>query len=120
MVSNMTALLTSQNGTHLQNWVASEVVILRDGVGRGEAVSELQTKNNKALAVLSPSQQINPFIRSAQQVNTALDEMAATPTHNPEKLDTRCRYQFSRASIDDRLDRHCHILILQVTHAAFI
>ena len=73
--------LTSQNGTHLQNWVASEVVILRDGVGRGEAVKRLQTKTNEALAKLSPSQQINPFIRSAQQVNTALDEIVATPTH---------------------------------------
>ena len=37
--------LTSQNGTHLQNWVASEVVMLRDGVGREEAVTRLQTKN---------------------------------------------------------------------------
>ena len=73
--------LTSQNGTHLQNWVASEVVILRDGVGREEAVTRLQTKTNKALAKLSPSQQINPFIRSAQQVDTALDEIVATPTH---------------------------------------
>ena len=41
--------LTSQNGTHLQNWVASEVVMLRDGVGREEAVTRLQTKTNKAL-----------------------------------------------------------------------
>ena len=73
--------LTSQNGTHLQNWVVSEVVMLRDGVGREEAVTRLQTKTNKALAKLSPSQQINPFIRSAQQVDTALDEIVATPTH---------------------------------------
>ena len=72
--------LTSQNGTHLQNWVASEVVILRDGVGREKAVTRLQTKTNKALAKLSSSQQINPFIRSAQQVDTALDEIVATPT----------------------------------------
>ena len=72
--------LTSQNGTHLQNWVASEVVILRDGVGRKEAVTRLQSKTNKALAKLSPSQQINPFARSSQQVDTALDEIVATPT----------------------------------------
>ncbi|MDC0476472.1 glycosyltransferase family 39 protein [Alphaproteobacteria bacterium] len=72
--------LTSQNGTHLQNWVTSEVVMLRDGVRREEAVKLLQTKTNKALAALSPSQQINPFVRSAQQVDTALVEMVATPT----------------------------------------
>ena len=57
------------------------MVILRDGVGREEAVTRLQTKTNKALAKLSPSQQNNPFIRSAQQVDTALDEIVATPTH---------------------------------------
>jgi len=73
--------LTSQNGTHLQNWVVSEVVMLRDGVGREEALTRLQTKTNKALAKLSPSQQINPFARSSQQVDTALDEIVATPTH---------------------------------------
>ena len=72
--------LTSQNGTHLQNWVVSEVVMLRDGVGREEAVKQLQTKTSKALAALSPSQQINPFVRSAQQIDTALDEIVATPT----------------------------------------
>ncbi len=73
--------LTSQNGTHLQNWVVSEVVMLRDGVGREAAVKQLQVKTGTALAALSPSQQINPFIRSAQQVDTALDEIFATPTH---------------------------------------
>ena len=72
--------LTSQNGTHLQNWVASEVVMLRDGVGRKDAVKRLQTKTNKALAALSPSQQLNPFVRSAQQIDTALNEIVATPT----------------------------------------
>ena len=73
--------LSSQNGTHLQNWVAAEVVMLRDGVGRGEAVTRLQTKTNAELAKLSPSQQINPFTRSAQQVDTALHEIVATPTY---------------------------------------
>ena len=73
--------LTSQNGTHLQNWVASEVVMLRDGVGRGEAVKLLQAKNEKALLKLPPSQQNNPFVRSAQQVDTALSEIVATPKH---------------------------------------
>ena len=72
--------LTSQNGTHLQNWVVSEVVMLRDGVGREAAVKQLQTKTGKALAALSPSQQINPFVRSAQQIDTALSEIVATPT----------------------------------------
>ena len=72
--------LTSQNGTHMQNWVASEVVMLRDGVGRDDAVQQLQSKTNKALAVLSPSQQLNPFIRSAQQIDTALNEIVATPS----------------------------------------
>ena len=72
--------LTSQNGTHMQNWVASEVMMLRDGVGREDAVRQLQTKTNKALAVLSPDQQLNPFIRSAQQIDTALNEIIATPT----------------------------------------
>ena len=71
--------LTSQNGTHLQNWVVSEVVMLRDGVGREAAVKQLQTKTGKALAELSPSQQINPFVRSAQQIDTALSEIIATP-----------------------------------------
>ena len=73
--------LTSQNGTHLQNWVASEVVMLREDVGRQEAVMLLQTKTDKALAVLSPGQQSNPFVRSAQQVDTALREIVATPKH---------------------------------------
>ena len=73
--------LTSQNGTHMQNWVASEVVMSRDGIGREEAVKQLQTKTGKALAALSPSQQNNPFVRSAQQIDTALDEIVATPTH---------------------------------------
>ena len=77
----MTAFHYQQNGTHLQNWIASEVVMLREGVGRGEAVMRLQTKTNKALEKLSSSQQSNPFVRSAQQVETALNEMAATPTH---------------------------------------
>ena len=72
--------LTSQNGTHLQNWVASEVVMLRDGIGREEAVKLLQKKTNKAHAKLSPSQQVNPFVRSSQQVDTALAEIVATPT----------------------------------------
>ena len=71
--------LTSQNGTHMQNWVASEVVMLRDGVGRDDAVQQLQSKTNKALAVLSPDQQLNPFIRSAQQIDTALNEINAHP-----------------------------------------
>ena len=73
--------LTSQNGTHLQNWVASEVVMLRDGIGREEAVKLLQAKNEKALLKLSPSQQNNPFVRSEKQVETALHEIVATPTH---------------------------------------
>jgi hypothetical protein len=73
--------LTSQNGTHLQNWVASEVVMLREDVGRHEAVKLLQTKTDTALATLSPNQQSNPFVRSAKQVNTALHEIVATPTH---------------------------------------
>jgi len=73
--------LTSQNGTHLQNWVASEVVILRDGIGREEAVKLLQAKNERALAALSPSQQNNPFVHSEKQVETALHEIVATPTH---------------------------------------
>jgi hypothetical protein len=73
--------LSSQNGTHMQNWVASEVVMLRDGVGREEAVSRLQTSTQEALAKLSPSQQINPFTRSAQQFDTALEEIIATPTY---------------------------------------
>ena len=72
--------LTSQNGTHLQNWVAAEVVMLREGITRQEAVFRLQTKTKKALAALSTSQQSNPFVRSAQQVDTALDEIVATPT----------------------------------------
>jgi hypothetical protein len=72
--------LTSQNGTHLQNWVASEVVMLRDGVGRAEAVKQLQKKTGKAVAALSPNQQLNPFVRSAQQIDTALNEIVATPT----------------------------------------
>ena len=72
--------LTSQNGTHLQNWVVSEVMMLRDGVGREEAVKRLQTKTGKALAASSPSQQINPFFRSAQQIDTALNEIIVTPT----------------------------------------
>jgi hypothetical protein len=72
--------LTSQNGTHLQNWVTSEVVMLRDGVGRQEAVKQLQTKTGNALAALSPSQKNNPFVRSAQQVDTAFKEIVATPT----------------------------------------
>ena len=41
----------------------------------------LQTKNEKALSALSPSQQSNPFVRSTQQVDTALHEIVATPTH---------------------------------------
>ena len=73
--------LTSQNGTHMQNWVASEVVMLRDGVGRGEAVTRLQRSTDKALSKLSPSQQINPFTRSAKQVDTALHEIVVTPTY---------------------------------------
>ena len=72
--------LTSQNGTHMQNWVASEVVMLRDGVGRKDAVQQLQKKTNEALAVLSLDQQLNPFIRSAQQIDTALNEIIATPS----------------------------------------
>ena len=53
--------------------------MLRDGVGREEAV-KLQTKTGKALAA-SPSQlQINPFVRSAQQIDTALNEIIVTPT----------------------------------------
>lgn len=72
--------LTSQNGTHLQNWVASEVVMLRDGIAREEAVKLLQTKTHKALLKLSPSQQNNPFVRSEKQVDTALHEIVATPT----------------------------------------
>ena len=73
--------LSSQNGTHMQNWVASEVVMLRDGIGREEAVTQLQMITNKALGKLSPSQRINPFTRSTQQVETALHEIAATPTY---------------------------------------
>jgi len=73
--------LTSQNGTHLQNWVASEVLMLRDGIGREEAVKLLQAKNEKALLKLSPSQQNNPFVRSEKQVETALHEIVATPTN---------------------------------------
>ena len=72
--------LTSQNGTHLQNWVASEVVMLRDGIAREEAVKLLQTKTHTALLKLSPSQQNNPFIRSEKQIDTALHEIVATPT----------------------------------------
>ena len=73
--------LTSQNGTHLQNWVASEVVMLRDSIGREEAVKLLKAKSEKALLKLSPYQQNNPFVRSAQQVDTALQEIVATPIH---------------------------------------
>ena len=73
--------LTSQNGTHLQNWVASEVVMLREDVGRHEAVKLLQTKTDTAITTLSPIQQSNPFVRSAKQVDTALHEIVATPTH---------------------------------------
>ena len=73
--------LTSQNGTHLQNWVVSEVVMLRDGVGREEAVTQLQTKTGKAIEALSPGQKTNPFVRSSQQVDTAFHEIVATPTH---------------------------------------
>ena len=54
--------------------------MLRDGVGREDAVKQLQTKTNKALAVLSPDQKLNPFIRSAQQIDTALNEINATPS----------------------------------------
>ena len=73
--------LTSQNGTHLQNWVAAEVVMLREGVGRQEAVMGLQAKNDKAFAALPQSKQSNPFIRSSYQANTAFREIVATPTH---------------------------------------
>ena len=55
--------------------------MLRDGVERREAVAKLQTKTEKSLAKLSLNQQNNPFARSAQQVETALNEIAATPTH---------------------------------------
>ena len=72
--------LTSQNGTHLQNWVASEVVMLRDGIAREEAVKLLQTKTNATILKLSPSQQNNPFVSSEKQIDTALHEIVATPT----------------------------------------
>ena len=73
--------LTSQNGSHLQNWVASEVVMLRDGIGREEALKLLQAKNETALTALPPSQQNNPFVLSEKQVETALYEIVATPAH---------------------------------------
>ena len=55
--------------------------MLREGITRQEAVFKLQTKTKNALAALSISQQSNPFVRSAQQVDTALDEIVATSTH---------------------------------------
>ena len=73
--------LTSQNGAHLQNWVAAEVLMLREGITRQEAVIQLQTKTEKALSALSPNQQSNPFVRSTKQVETALHEIVTTPTH---------------------------------------
>jgi len=71
--------LTSQNGTHLQNWVAAEVVMLRDGVGRSQAIDSLSSKTDQKLNLLSENKRDNPFVLSALQSRTAIDEITGTP-----------------------------------------
>ncbi len=71
--------LTSQNGAHLQNWVAAEIVMLRDGIGRTEAVAKMSEKTGQAIADLPPASQRNPFTISAQHVKTATGEILTSP-----------------------------------------
>ena len=71
--------LTSQNGTHLQNWVAAEIVMLRDGTSRAAAIAKMRAKNDQAMAALPPAAQMNPFSISAQHVTTATNEILASP-----------------------------------------
>ena len=71
--------LTSQNGNHLQNWVVSEVIMLRDGISRNEAVAKLSAKTDQQMLSLPIESQTNPFVRSAYQSKTALAELVDTP-----------------------------------------
>ena len=115
--------LTSQNGTHLQNWVASELVMLRDGVGRQEAVRRLQTKTDKALLAFSPSQQSDPFVRSSQQIDTALHEIVTTPTHIILKSwvqGTVINLATPALMIDKRIRQWPHISFAGDTHGDLI
>ncbi|MDA8882537.1 glycosyltransferase family 39 protein [Alphaproteobacteria bacterium] len=73
--------LTSQNGAHLQNWVAAEIVMLRDGISRTEAIAKMSAKTDQAIADLPLASQINPFIISAQHVKTATDEISTSPPY---------------------------------------
>ena len=70
--------LTSQNGTHLQNWVAAEVVMLRDGISRADAIAKMSAKTGQAIATLPPALQDNPFTISAQYATTAANEILAS------------------------------------------
>jgi hypothetical protein len=71
--------LTSQNGNHLQNWVASEVVMLRDGISRSEAVAQLFEKTDQQMLSLPTEDQNNPFVKSSYQSKTALAEILTSP-----------------------------------------
>ena len=71
--------LTSQNGAHLQNWVAAEIVMLRDRTSRADAIAKMTAKTDRAIAALPPAAQINPFSISAQHVTTATNEILASP-----------------------------------------
>ena len=70
--------LTSQNGAHLQNWVAAEIVMLRDGINRTDAIARMSAKTDQAIAALPPASQNNPFTISAQHVSTATNEILAS------------------------------------------
>ena len=71
--------LTSQNGTHLQNWVAAEIVMLRDGTSRADAIAKMTARTDRAIATLPHTEQNNPFSISAQHVTTATNEILASP-----------------------------------------
>jgi hypothetical protein len=71
--------LTSQNGAHLQNWVAAEIIMLRDSISRTEAIARMSAKTDQSIAELKPASQINPFTISAQHVKTAAGEILISP-----------------------------------------
>jgi hypothetical protein len=70
--------LTSQNGVHLQYWVAAELVMLRDGVSRAEAIAKMKIKTDRKINDLPEYNRINPFVISSLQSQIAKNEILAS------------------------------------------
>jgi len=68
--------LTTQSGTHLQNWVVAEIKATADGTTRAEAAAQLQQQSAAEMALIAAD---NPFQLSAAQVAMAKRQLSEQP-----------------------------------------